>query len=127
MSASITQHNETARWTIAVRLVVYAAAVLGPLPFGSRASKNQNGRSVMGNHHSRYQASQKEGTMTAPLAETTSALSKVQGSKTVKWSQEGIIAGTCGAATITLWFLLLDMWAGPVSYTHLTLPTNREV
>jgi len=32
VSASIGQHNEIAKWTIAVRLVVYAAAVLGSLP-----------------------------------------------------------------------------------------------
>src|SRR5215831_9417332 len=32
VSASIAQHNETAQWTITVRLVVYAAAVLGTLP-----------------------------------------------------------------------------------------------
>ena len=32
MSISIAQHNETARWTIAVRLMVYAAAVPGVLP-----------------------------------------------------------------------------------------------
>ena len=42
--------------------------------------------------------------MTAPLTETTSTLSKVQASKGIKRSQEGIIAGTCGAAAITLWF-----------------------
>jgi len=90
------------------------------LPFGNTASKNQNDRWIMGNHHSRYQASQKEGTMTASLTETASALSKVQGSKTIKLSQEGIIAGTCGAATITLWFLLLDVWAGhPLSTPHM--------
>ncbi len=50
--------------------------------------------------------------MTAPLTETTSALSKVQASKALKLSQEGIMAGTWGAAAITLWFLLLDVWAG---------------
>jgi hypothetical protein len=81
-------------------------------PFGSMASKNQNGRWIMGNLYSRYEASQKEGTMTAPLTETTSALSKVQASKAITLSQEGIITGTCGAATITLWFLLLDVLAG---------------
>src|SRR6266853_2503932 len=93
------------------------------LPFGSTASKNQNGRWIMGNRHSRYEASQKEGTMTAPLTETTSALSKVQASKTIKWSQEGMIAGTWGAATITLWFLLLDVLAGHPLYTPHMLGT----
>jgi len=61
--------------------------------------------------------------MTAPLPETTSVLAKVQGSKTIKWSQEGIIAGTCGATTITLWFVLLDVWAGQPLYTPHMLGT----
>src|SRR5947209_18455068 len=81
-------------------------------PFGSMTSKNQHGRWIMGNRHSRYDASQKEGTMTAPLTETTATLSKVQAPKALKLSWEGIIAGTWGAATITLWFVLLDVWAG---------------
>src|SRR5215831_15184467 len=59
------------------------------LPFGNRASRNQNDRWIVGNHHSMYQASQKEGTMTAPLTEATSALSKVQGWERVSAS------GTC--------------------------------
>jgi hypothetical protein len=58
--------------------------------------------------------------MTAPLTETTS---KVQASKVIKLSQEGIIAGTCGAATITLWFLLLDVLAGHPLYTPYMLGT----
>ena len=58
--------------------------------------------------------------MTAPLTETTS---KVQASKAIKLSQEGIIAGTCGAATITLWFVLLDVWAGHPLYTPTMLGT----
>ena len=61
--------------------------------------------------------------MIAPLTEVTSALSKVQGSKTITLSQEGIIAGTCGAATITLWFLLLDVLAGHPLYTPHMLGT----
>ena len=61
--------------------------------------------------------------MTAPLPQTISTLSKVQGSKTIKWFQEGIIAGTCGAATITFWFVLLDMWAGHPLYTPHMLGT----
>ena len=89
-------------------------------PFGSMASKNQNGRWIMSNLYSRYEASHKEGTMTAPLTQTTSALSKVQASKKTKLVQEGIMAGMCGAATITLWFLLLDMWAGhPLSIPNM--------
>src|SRR5262249_9586484 len=58
--------------------------------------------------------------MTAPLTETTS---KVQASKAIKLSQEGILAGTCGAATITLWFLLLDVLAGHPLYTPYMLGT----
>jgi hypothetical protein len=58
--------------------------------------------------------------MTAPLTET---ISKVQASKAIKLSQEGIIAGTCGAATITLWFLLLDVLAGHPLYTPHMLGT----
>jgi hypothetical protein len=58
--------------------------------------------------------------MTAPLTETTS---KVQASKAIKLSQEGIIAGTCGAATITLWFLCLDVLAGHPLYTPSMLGT----
>jgi hypothetical protein len=55
--------------------------------------------------------------MTAPLTQTTA---KVQASKALKLSWEGIIAGTCGAATMTLWFLLLDVWAGhPLSTPHI--------
>src|SRR5262249_57492612 len=65
----------------------------------------------------RYQASQREDTMTAPLTETTA---KVQASKGINLSQEGIMAGTCGAATSTLWFLGLDVLAGhPLSTPHL--------
>src|SRR5262245_29918872 len=92
--------------------------------FGCMALQNQNGRWIIGNRHSRYEASQKESTMRAPLTETTSTLSKVQASKTIKLSWEGIIAGTCGAATITLWFLLIDVWAGhPLFYTPNMLGT----
>jgi len=58
--------------------------------------------------------------MTAPLTETTS---KVQASKSIKLSQEGIIAGTCGAATITLWFLFIDVLAGHPLYTPNMLGT----
>jgi hypothetical protein len=54
--------------------------------------------------------------MTAPLTETTLALSKVQGSKTIKLSQEGIIAGTW-CCDRYLWFLLLDVLTGPSLYT----------
>jgi len=37
----------------------------------------------------------------------------------IKLSQEGMMAGTWGAATMTLWFLLLDLVAGhPLSTPH---------
>jgi hypothetical protein len=64
--------------------------------------------------------------MTAPLSETTSTistLSQIQTSKAIKLSQEGMIAGTCGAVTITLWFLLLDVLAGHPLYTPNMLGT----
>jgi hypothetical protein len=41
----------------------------------------------------------------------------------LKLYQEGIIAGTCGAATIALWFLLLDVLAGHPLYTPNMLGT----
>ena len=50
--------------------------------------------------------------MTAPCTETTSAWPQSQASETIKLYQEGIMAGTCGAATLSLWFLILDMLAG---------------
>jgi hypothetical protein len=57
--------------------------------------------------------------MRAPLTETTAPSSKVQGSKTLTWSHEGLMAGIWGAATMTLWFVLLDVWAGhPLSTPH---------
>jgi len=58
--------------------------------------------------------------MIAPLTET---ISKVQASKKIKLSQKGIIAGTCGAAAITLWFLCLDVLAGHPLYTPNMLGT----
>ena len=61
--------------------------------------------------------------MTAPLTETTATLSKVQASQAIKLSREGLIAGTWGAATITFWFLLLDVWAGHPLYTPNMLGT----
>src|SRR5262245_8668408 len=57
--------------------------------------------------------------MTAPLTETTSAWPKSQASEAIQLYQEGMIAGTCGAAALSLWFLLLDMLAGhPLSTPH---------
>ena len=58
--------------------------------------------------------------MTAPLAETTAARPHGQASEALKLYQEGMIAGTWGAATISLWFLILDMLAGhPLSTPHM--------
>jgi hypothetical protein len=57
--------------------------------------------------------------MTAPYTETTSAWPQSQASETIKLYQEGIMAGTCGAATLSLWFLILDILAGhPLSTPH---------
>ena len=57
--------------------------------------------------------------MTAPYTETTSAWPQSQVSETIKLYQEGIMAGTCGAATLSLWFFILDMLAGhPLSTPH---------
>ena len=46
--------------------------------------------------------------MTAPLTETTAARPHGQASEALKPYQEGMIAGTWGAATISLWFLILS-------------------
>ena len=57
--------------------------------------------------------------MTAPFTETTSAWPHSQASATIKLYQEGMMAGTCGAATLSLWFFILDMLAGlPLSTPH---------
>jgi len=61
--------------------------------------------------------------MTAPYTETTSAWPQSQASATIKLYQEGIIAGTCGAATLSLWFLLLDSLAGHPLWTPHVLGT----
>jgi hypothetical protein len=57
--------------------------------------------------------------MTAPLTETTSAWPPGQVSEALTLYQEGMIAGTWCAATISLWFLILDVLAGhPLSTPH---------
>ena len=57
--------------------------------------------------------------MTTPLTETTAAWPHGRASEAVKLYQEGMIAGTCGAATMSLWFFILDMLAGhPLSTPH---------
>ena len=61
--------------------------------------------------------------MRAPLTETTATLSKVPASPARTLSQEGLLAGTWGAATMTLWFLLLDGVAGHPLYTPNMLGT----
>jgi len=61
--------------------------------------------------------------MTAPLTETIAASPQARASAVLKLYQEGIIAGTWGAATIALWFLLLDVLAGHPLYTPNMLGT----
>ena len=61
--------------------------------------------------------------MTAPFTETTSAWPHSQASTTIKLYQEGMMAGTCGAATLSLWFLIFDMLAGHPLYTPHVLGT----
>jgi len=57
--------------------------------------------------------------MTVPFTETTSAWPHSQASETLKLYQEGMMAGTCGAATLSLWFFILDLLAGhPLSTPH---------
>ena len=57
--------------------------------------------------------------MRAPVTETTLTLSKVPASPARTLLQEGLLAGTWGAATLTLWCLLLDGVAGhPLSTPH---------
>src|SRR5215471_6789311 len=59
----------------------------------------------------------KEGAMIGQLTEIIVAPPKTRTPARLTLSQEGIIAGTCGAATIALWFLLLDVLAGHPLYT----------
>ncbi len=61
--------------------------------------------------------------MIAPLTEIIAALPQARASKVLKLSQEGMMAGTWGAATISLWFLLLDVLAGHPLYTPHVLGT----
>ena len=55
--------------------------------------------------------------MIGQLTEIIAAPPKTRTPARLTLSQEGIIAGTCGAATIALWFLLLDVLAGHPLYT----------
>src|SRR5215468_9757927 len=61
--------------------------------------------------------------MISPLTEIIAAPPKTRTPAAFTLSQEGIIAGTCGAATITLWFLCLDVLAGHPLYTPSMLGT----
>jgi hypothetical protein len=61
--------------------------------------------------------------MTAPFTETTSAWPHSQASATLKLYQEGMMAGTYSAATLSLWFFILDMLAGHPLYTPHVLGT----
>ena len=57
--------------------------------------------------------------MTAPFTETTSAWPPGQASEALTLYQEGMRAGTWGAATMSLWFLFLDVLVGhPLSTPH---------
>jgi hypothetical protein len=57
--------------------------------------------------------------MAAPLTETTSAWPPSQASEALTLYQEGMMAGIWGAATLSLWFLILDVLAGhPLSTPH---------
>ena len=61
--------------------------------------------------------------MTAQFRGTTSPRSDGHAAEVVRLYQEGIIAGTLGAATIALWFLVLDILAGRPLYTPNVLGT----
>ena len=61
--------------------------------------------------------------MTAPFTETTAAWPHRQASEAIKLYQEGMMAGTWGAATLSLWFLILDMLAGHPLFTPQVLGT----
>ena len=60
-------------------------------------------------------------TMQAP--KTTLAWSDGQASAAPRLYQEGLIAGTLGAVTIALWFLILDLLQGAPLYTPNVLGT----
>jgi hypothetical protein len=55
--------------------------------------------------------------MTTQFTGTTSPQSEGHATEVVRLYQQGIIAGTLGAATIALWFLVLDTLAGRPLYT----------
>src|SRR5205085_83694 len=56
-----------------------------------------------------------KGALTAPWVKATSARPRDHAPAALKPYQEGIIAGICGAAAITVWFLGEDMmFAEPV-------------
>jgi hypothetical protein len=55
--------------------------------------------------------------MTARFTGVTSPRSDGHATEVMRLYQEGIIAGTLGAATIALWFLVLDILAGRPLYT----------
>jgi hypothetical protein len=55
--------------------------------------------------------------MTIESPETTSAWSDGQASAAPRLYREGLIAGTLGAVTLALWFLLLDLFKGAPLYT----------
>jgi hypothetical protein len=61
--------------------------------------------------------------MTTRSTGTTSVWGDSQTSETRRLYKEGVIAGTLGAATIAIWFLLLDLLWGRPLYTPTVLGT----
>ena len=45
----------------------------------------------------------------------------------IRWFTPSIEVDLCGHATLASAKILFEHYPNPVSYTHLTLPTNREV
>ena len=59
--------------------------------------------------------------MTAQSGVTGSATAETQGSSSSRLAEEGIVAGVIGAATIAVWFLILDTIKGRPFYTPTVL------
>jgi hypothetical protein len=55
--------------------------------------------------------------MTAQSGVTGSATAEGQASGSSRLPQEGIVAGVIGAATVAIWFLILDTLKGRPFYT----------
>jgi hypothetical protein len=61
--------------------------------------------------------------MTEHLSSSPPATSDSQSSRTLEWSSEGVIAGTIGAVTLAVWFLILDLIQGQPFFTPALLGT----